>query len=889
MRRRLVRGGLALLVVATAVVGPGFRLAPLAQPAGAAPAQPAEAALAQPAGAALAQPAGAALARAAAASSAYGASKTLTRAHVAADGTTEVVDERKVTVRVDQTTGLQGRQRLRVSWTGAHPSAARAANPYGEGGMAQEYPVVILQCRGVDSASVPASQRLSPETCWTSTRQQRSQMVTERAAIWRKDRAASTGEREQKTGISPWPSAKVCPDVDFMSTHLTPFVARSGKVFPACSSETMPPEAATGASFPPAEIAAFTDLEGKGEVQYEVRSAVENESLGCSRSVRCSIVVIPIMGISCGRDAATPADEECRKPGQWTAGSSNSASLGVDAAVSPSYWWSESNWKGRFSVPLSFGLPPDACNVLDSRAPVAFYGSELLSQAALQWAPAYCLRKDRFKFQHNRMADDVAFTLMQGGGAAAAFVSRGHADEGATPVGYAPVAVTGFAVSYVVDKPGNTGEALRLRLNARLLAKLLTQSYPASYSGRQRPGLEKNPLSLNTDPEFIALNPGLDKQAREATATVLSLSESSDVIRTLTAYIAADRDAAAFVKGKADRWGMKVNPAYRAIGLPRAEWPLKDTFVPRSELECRKENPAPYLSQVAAPVSSLRKIAEAVLDAWPNVQTRCERATMSDPWKLGRIERQGVGNRFMIGIVTLGDAERFGLRTAELQTQRASGGRPARFVAPTSTALKAAVREADGGTLGKAFTLDPTTLRAEAPRAYPGTMIVYAAARLEGLAKKQAGDVAQFIEVATRRGQRVGTGNGDLPPGYLPITRTGATADLYASAQEAADAIRAQKGLPGSADEGDDKSDTPAADSPAPSAPAAPLAVPTAAATPPTKSSAVATTRAVTTAPTGDTPAPLAGIALPLLLGLAMVLGVAAPAAKQLVQRRSRR
>ncbi len=36
-----------------------------------------------------------------------------------------------------------------------------------------------------------------------------------------------------------------------------------------------------------------------------------------------------------------------------------------------------------------------------------------------------------------------------------------------------------------------------------------------------------NPVSLNLDPEFQQLNPGLDSIGREAAATVLSLSESS--------------------------------------------------------------------------------------------------------------------------------------------------------------------------------------------------------------------------------------------------------------------------------------------------------------------------------------------------------------------------
>ena len=67
-----------------------------------------------------------------------------------ADGSVTKYPEYKVTVKVDRTRNLRGRQRVLVSWSGAQPSGGRAANPYGENGLQQEYPVVILQCRGVD-------------------------------------------------------------------------------------------------------------------------------------------------------------------------------------------------------------------------------------------------------------------------------------------------------------------------------------------------------------------------------------------------------------------------------------------------------------------------------------------------------------------------------------------------------------------------------------------------------------------------------------------------------------------------------------------------------------------------------------------------------------------
>jgi hypothetical protein len=793
----------------------------------------------------------------------YTDTKTLTREFAQADGTTSEVDRRTVTLSVDHTQDLQTRERIHVSWTGAHPSGGRAANPFAEAGLNQEYPVVLLQCRGLDNASLPKDQQLSPQTCWTSTTIQRSQVQGPSGAIWARDLYASDSDRQVKSGLDPYVGAECDDNSTTFYAHVTPFLAASGKTYKACTSGTMPPEASPGSSFPPAEQAAFTSVDGSGEASFEVRTAVENESLGCSYKVACSLVAIPIMGLSCSApDAAfAGADFGCRATGQFPEGSSNFAGQGVDPAVSPVYWWSASNWKNRFTVPLTFALPPSACDILDSRAPTAFYGSELLSQAALQWAPAYCLRTDRFKWQQNSMPDEAAFSQMQRGEAIAAEVSGEREAEAGNPVGYAPTAVTGFAISFVIDRPDNAGEYTDLRLNARLLAKLLTESYPASSRGEGHPGLEHNPLSINLDPEFKALNPGLGDIAQEAGATLMALSTSSDVIKTLTDYIARDADAVAFLHGTADPWGMTVNPSYKDVAVPTTQWPLLDTFVPSSDLECLKQNPAPYLPQVAAPVSNMRQIATAVLDSWPLVQTKCDRATSSDPWKLGRVDRQGVGSRFMLGLTTLGDAERFGLRTAKLGI---AGGA---FVAPDDGSMAAAVALAKPAKKKyQPFTI-PGAALAKSDIAYPGTMIVYTAARLTGMRKADATKVARFIDIATTEGQVPGRGNGQLPEGYLPIVNSGPTKALYSSARAVSAAIRAQKAP--------HKAAAPAASGPA-SAAAPPAAAPPVVAPPVAAPATLPSgeTAPVVTAKTVPVSSQVGGFLLPgvLFLGIAGAL-----------------
>jgi len=783
----------------------------------------------------------------------FSLTKTLTRTFANDDGTTYEFPGNTVTVDASQTKDLRGRQRILVSWTGAQPSGGRASNPYGENGLLQEYPVVILQCRGTDDTSLPVDKQVRPETCWTGSVAERSQITrSDGEAAWIHDAAAAPADKARLSGLSPFPGKDVCPaaDADGLYTHLTPFVAASGKVFAACDSAHMPPEAAVGAAFPPAEIAAYSDEDGAGSVQFEVRSDVENESLGCSNKVACTIEVIPINGISCDAPTAsqpsespspsesidptasptaspTPdptnplsiSDSACRKGGQFTPGSSNFANQGVDQAVAPVLWWSASNWANRFTIPITFGLPPDACDVLDPRAPTGFYGSELMAQAALQWAPAYCLSKKRFKFQLNQMSDAAGWNLMENGGGPAAFVSSPHRRTSDDPVGFAPTAVTGFAIGYNIDRPDNEGEYTDLRLNARLVAKLLTQSYLGSELGRGHPGIGDNPLAIMNDPEFTALNPGLSQISQEAGASLLSLANDSDIVQQLTDWIAHDDDAMDFINGKADPWGMKVNPAYKKLKVPRSEWPLLDTYVPTTNNTCRQNNPDVYFSQLAAPVTTLRKVSDALLDGWPNVQTRCDFDQVSNTYKLGRIDRQSYGARFMLGVVSLGDAARYGLHTAALQSKKGT------FVAPDDGSLAAAVdlmqpqkpskgakgdthgagdgsadarllaaRKADTPDLtevGRPFVLDQADVR-RSRSAYPGTMVVYTAAKLQGLLQDDADKVAQFIRTATTEGQKAGAGNGELPGGFLPIGKQGATRKLFDVAQEVATAVEAQ-------------------------------------------------------------------------------------------------
>lgn len=767
----------------------------------------------------------------------WAATEPLERHYFDANGAATTSNCFKLTV--NKHTDLQDHERITVTWSGAHVTDGRSLNPYGESGLPQEYPVLLMECRGVDpkdGAVLSGAQQVAPDTCWTNTYFQRTNSASPGQGVWEQDADSTPADdTEHIQGIDAGDIPASCNINSNFDYLITPFVAEDGTLYAGCSSQSMPPEATVNSVSIPNEVAAFTNTDGTGTFPFEVRTSLENQSLGCSSTVPCTLEVIPIDGIDCDNTDPTAA---CNQVGDLPAGGVNPGSAPADA-VAPAFWASASNWNRRIPVPLSFAPPPSVCSIASAGKPVPFYGSELLDQAALQWTPAYCLNKKRFNWQDNVMPDDAAFTLMQGGQAAAAEVSsRGDADDG---VGYAPTAATGWAIAFNIDKPGNAGQQMTINLDARLLAKLLTESYPGSIPVSQsHPGFAKNPLSLNLDPEFIKLNPNLDTSHwSEAAATLLATSTPSAVMDELTSYIASDPQAMAFLAGKPDPWGMRVNPYYKnKVHLPVSTWPLLDTWqykaAPNSCLKAQGDTMPPYMPLIANPQTSLQLVAQAMLYNWPNVETGCTgTGTQDDPYQLGRVAPQGMGNRFMLGLVTVGDAQRYGLTTASLQAA------PGHYVGATDAGMRSALALATKTSGMHPFDLTQATIRTSTS-AYPGTMVVYTAAKTSGLSATEAKDVSQFIKVSSTEGQKPGRGNGQLAAGYVPIADSGVTKALYAQAQQVAAAVAAQKA----------PSTNPSSP---PSSSTGPSSAPTGAVTTPPGSTGPGTTGGVTT-PGGATP-----------------------------------
>ncbi len=186
----------------------------------------------------------------------------------------------------------------------------------------EEYPVVLMMCRGSATATV-GKNPITPQTCWTQTPAERVQpacQTTRRLATSRSRPTASTcTPRPQTAGRVGGRPGERCP--------------------PACSSVRRPGPSTGCRSSPPAGTvqhrpeglrraaaggAEHRERPGAGQHHlrrlrtsaatdrptFRITTAETNQSLGCSSTVPCALVVIPIMGISCDPAAHSlpPAD-----------------------------------------------------------------------------------------------------------------------------------------------------------------------------------------------------------------------------------------------------------------------------------------------------------------------------------------------------------------------------------------------------------------------------------------------------------------------------------------------------------------------------------------------------------------------------------------------------
>ena len=734
-----------------------------------------------------------------------------------------------VTVKVSTVTSLRGRQEVTVAWSGAHPTGGVVQDATSEVAKEQEYPVVVLQCRGVD-----ANRTLSPETCWTQNASERYFASASQVPVWRADAYATARDRGPVVG-APSVLPEGCSGLSVPTTaRWLPLKAADGTTYfggpdPGVGCIKTAPEASdtSDVGLPSNTTYGKTDADGNGQTDFAVWTRAENATIGCSATVACSLVVVPVVGLSCdawGTQLKEPqvsstgapltstnktnANNACRRTGSYAPGESRDSTRSSDSAVRGSYWWSASNWRNRVSVPLDFAPTGDACSAVSSGPDLEVGGSVVLNELAASWRPAFCTSGSLFPFTHVQQADFFALRQVEAGSLAVGFASEPPEGGFSGPVVPAPVTVGGFAIAFSIDDASGRRQD-SLRLNARLVAKLLTESYPTTtWLRADRSDLKDNPLNITTDPEFQALNPGLPvDQSLDAGATLQLLSERADLVEALAQWVDADPEARAWIDGKPDPWGMRVNKNFTGITLADQPTFLRDDYIAPDWYQkanvCYGNSPSPFLNLVANPQPNLNAITVAMQFASSSVLTTCNFKT-EDPvgsLPLKKEGKQSVGRRFVLGLVSLSSAARYNLRTASLQTTStvpasstftSAAGRT--FVPGSTAGLRAgaALLKPDASHV---WTLDYAQLHtSRGAKAYPGTLPVYAAVPTTGLSAPSATQAAKLLcyAVDPRRGLRQGPSNGELPAGYLPLTASNGLGAQRDYTLQAVSAIRNQ-------------------------------------------------------------------------------------------------
>ena len=642
------------------------------------------------------------------------------------DQTSHFYDEFKdFEVTVSQTRNLSN-QGVKVSWSGLDRTMP--------GELASNY-VQIMQCWGDETGP-------TPQQCqWGSP-------ITATENLM----GSFTANRDLMRGEDPKQlyntSFLIPPPVNqpFLKSYRVPFNTVSGEssynFIRYFSNETSNEFSA-----------APTGVSGGGEAVFEIQTSLEAPHLGCGAQTAtgprgCWLVVVPRGEL---RANGTRILE-----GERLSGSPLSAS----------------HWENRVQIPLSFSPLTVSCALGNSERRVV--GTEMISAAFYSWQPSLC--KDIATFGYSQIGDGEARRQITGslfGSSGLAFIADPIDEElrGKNQLVYAPVANSAVVVAFNIEKNFKSDSPLvsqngslvtDLKLNARLVAKLLTQSYRNDVpGGNTQEHVKDNPRSLVADPEFIQLNPDFEyfQRGLEPGGLLVALG-SSDSTALVWRWLQNDPKASAFLKGTPDQWGMKLNKFYSTLELATdseiESFPKADlsTFRPNSN------TPEPGFSTL-----DMRPYSHDMLDAAAAARRGDSKSkTIWDPNKIPAAFASGgaqpIGQRFMLAITDLPAAERYGLGVATLVSSTGQESNP------TASAMNAAV---------SAMPVDASTGisyndgKSVKGTAYPWTSLTYAVVNVCTQTSKALSEYSSMLNYAAGPGQVTGEAQGMLPYGYVPL------------------------------------------------------------------------------------------------------------------------
>jgi hypothetical protein len=550
------------------------------------------------------------------------------------------------------------------------------------------------------------------------------------------------------TGFSPSSATLYDP----ASTDYPVMVAECNTARPTspdqCYDATNSGQTATfGADGPGNTAYGTTVANGSGAVDIEIYTSVQNQFLGCSATHQCSLVIVPSQGgdsldYSPPHCAGHTQDNQATDLGQYAFTELNNSPNG------------QCSWAKRIVIPLRFSPTPNGCPLRAANFTAG--GSPMLARAMQEWQSGLCERSSPITIQYNSSINeyearndyalglnDIAFTTQP----LAPGTSAKH------PYAYAPVAISAVSIAYWLDNTVTGQPYTNLKLNARLLAKLLTTSY--SYTDDACPvaasdpfgcdnSVDGNPQNLFADPEFKKLNPAITNPADPDGFQVPTVAAgNSDMTWTTTSWISADKDASGFLAGTFDQWGSHVSTSYLGLKYPTDTFTTQDSYFP--------------LSMRYSPTYPLSRVAQYQAQNWEPGNT-----DQKDP--LGNYPALPIltpGQRDLFAFLDEADAADFLFPAAAIKNHAG------KYVQPTLASMAAAVKDMTANSDGITRSLNETS---NDPKAYPLTMIIYAVVPTGGISHAKAAKIAQFLDYLAGAGQKSGTNPGQLAQGYLPLT-----------------------------------------------------------------------------------------------------------------------
>lgn len=681
-------------------------------------------------------------------------------------------------ITVSQTEDLTN-QAISITWRGGEPTNSEGRTFYSNF-------VQVMQCWGDPDGAVPENPGPPPEQCvWGALNPTAASEIPGFATQMVTSRAFSN---EHFPDFDP-----AIGTVDQSGDVYRDFVAVDGTVVTDHVDHT-----ATGDfdqfwlntyfdSVKSNEVPGVRTLSnGRGQTLFTVNTGVESSGLGCGQRVqptsgggeptvpRCWLVIVP---------RGTPEVEN--------EGTPFPPSIGV--ASSP---MNPRSWRNRIAVELHFTPVDSPCDINAEQRRIN--GTELALAAVASWQPVLCTQPGSRPYAYGVGADGLARQQIMNDGLGApgmVVVNRPVPAEIVReddPVLYAPLATSAVAIGFNVERVGALGGTddrrlqgvrySRINLTPRLVAKLLTQSYRSQVSIRNSDPYEwddENPIAMFSDPDFLQFNPEFTLwgagSGKHAGGLVLP-SGPSDLANQVWEWILADAEAAEWLAGEPDEWGMVVNPVYAtdperntngfAFGSPPPDsFPKTDPYCYQAPELASGVVPPPLCALDWFPYSSgFAGAARTVAAANDGAKTLLDlfAGVAHEAWRGGG--PQALGRRTMFGVTDLPSAERFGLQTARL-SRAGDNGADREFIAPDDVSLNRAVRSmslVDG-----MLRIDPDDVNGDA---YPLTTIAYAAIRPLALSDDDREGYAAFLEYAAGPGQEPGRELGQLPPGYVPLS-----------------------------------------------------------------------------------------------------------------------